>query len=150
MKPKRIGPVRRPRREDAGERAFWIAARVHLQHIAIPLVEPSDNQNLIADFHAMEPRRSPRFDLNPCVRRALRSLLRRFAPLFESRANHSDRPQIKTPPSFRFHASFLRRKGAGGKRIPRVRLGGRSAHEITASDAKTIVKTTRQLALPHT
>ncbi len=122
-------PVRRSCCEDASECAFWIAARVDLQDFAISLVEPGDDANLVAGLYTMQTRRCPRFDLDPRLRRALRPLLRRFTPLLESRANHSDRPQIKTPASFRLHASFLRRKRAAGKRIPRVRLGGQPVHQ---------------------
>ena len=42
-----------------------------------------------------------------------------------------------------FHASVLRRKGARGKKIPSVPIGGRSPDEINASTAKTIVITER-------
>jgi hypothetical protein len=52
-------------------------------------------------------------------------------------------PNLAAALRSQFHAFFLRRKGARGKKIPSVRIGGRSPDEINASTAKTIVITER-------
>jgi adenine-specific DNA-methyltransferase len=51
----RVRSVGRPRREDPGERTARVAPRVYLQHVASGLVEPGDDEDLVADRDPLEP-----------------------------------------------------------------------------------------------
>jgi hypothetical protein len=49
VKPERIRPIRRARREHTGERLVRVVPRMHLEHVAAPFVKPRDDDDLVAD-----------------------------------------------------------------------------------------------------
>ena len=54
MEAQRIWPVRRSRRKDARRPTARVRARMNLQHIALGLVQPSHNDNVIACREAVD------------------------------------------------------------------------------------------------
>src|SRR5262249_42972202 len=93
MKPERIRPVRRPRREDAGQRVARVASGGALPAPATGLVQPGDDDQLVARANPFERLRSPRVNLEPGIGRALRSLPRRLFALVELGADDAHWPQ---------------------------------------------------------
>src|SRR5688572_32344896 len=85
-----IGPVLRPRAEDAGERRGGVVARVDRQHRAVATVEPGEHQDLAAGPQLPGRFRHRRIELEPGLRRALVALLRRLVARAQGRADDAD------------------------------------------------------------
>ena len=64
-----------------------------LEHVAPGLVQPGDDDQLVTNLHAQEGIDKLRFDLEPHIRAAFRSLPRRFFPRLQRRTNESNRLQ---------------------------------------------------------
>jgi hypothetical protein len=77
----RVRSVGRPRREDPGERTARVAPRVYLQHVASGLVEPGDDEDLVADRDPLEPVCDLRCQLDRRIGRSLAALLGRRLPV---------------------------------------------------------------------
>jgi hypothetical protein len=71
MKAQRVGPVRRSRREDSGQRIPQFAPWVDLQDIAARPMEPRDHDDFVADNKAAQCLRRPPSHLEPGIGRAL-------------------------------------------------------------------------------
>jgi len=54
VQPDRIGPVGRTRGKDSRQRIAWILSRAHLEHIALALVQPRQQDDGIALLDAIE------------------------------------------------------------------------------------------------
>jgi hypothetical protein len=80
MEAQRVRSVWRSRREDAGQPARAIA-RIHFQHITRALMQPSDDDDLIAACEAVERIFARGAHLEPRVGRAFIPLPRRTLPL---------------------------------------------------------------------
>src|SRR4030095_8503089 len=70
MQTERIRPIRRPRREDAGDRIARIRPRPHLVDVAASSIQPGNDQQLVAGRDAQQRCLSPWLDLEPRVRPA--------------------------------------------------------------------------------
>ncbi len=64
-----------------------------LQHVTLRLVQPRDDDQLVTDLHAQQGFGKLRFDLEPRVRRAFRSLPGRLFPPLQRRTNEANRLQ---------------------------------------------------------
>ena len=79
MEPQRIRPVGRPRGEDSGERIAGVRSRVDLKHVTLALMEPGDDDDLVARGQKVQSVGRPGMHFEPCIGCAFRSLLRRVA-----------------------------------------------------------------------
>src|SRR5262249_32886366 len=86
-------PIRRPGRENAREGFFGIVARVNLQNVTIPLMEPRQQDHLLSRGDALQCIDERRIDLDPRLRRTLEALLGGVAPGSEPGADHADRTE---------------------------------------------------------
>ena len=77
MQSHRVGAIRRPRREHAGQGRVEAPARVYLQHVAPGRVQPGEHNQLVARRDADKPLRNPSCELQPGFGSALVSLKRR-------------------------------------------------------------------------
>src|SRR5262245_44279844 len=93
MEAERVRAVRGPRREHAEQSVPRDAARIDFEHVAAPLVEPGDHDELVAAFHAPEALRGPRPDLQPRIGGALIALAGSALPLLERASDDPDGPE---------------------------------------------------------
>jgi hypothetical protein len=93
MQPDRIGPIGRTRREDAGQGIGRIRTRDHLQRLAIGLMQPGEQDDLLPHFQIPDRLDKLRPHLDACVRRALVALPRRAVTDRQRRMNPADRVQ---------------------------------------------------------
>src|SRR5712672_1985528 len=102
----RIPPVRRPSRKDSAQHVL-ISARMHLQNIAPPLVQPCHHKNIRIHLDSLQPLDDFGSHLDPHVRRSFIPLSRRTASFLKTRSHHPDRPQtIVNLPRHRHNSSF--------------------------------------------
>ena len=88
-----VRTVRRAGGEHAGERERRVAVRMHLEHAAIRLVQPGEEDELVADREMPGGEQDIRRELDPGIRRALVALHRSAAPVDQDRADPADRAQ---------------------------------------------------------
>src|SRR5689334_11881797 len=62
-----------------------------LQHVALRLMQPSDHDQFVTDFHSQQRLGKSWFDLEPRIRRAFLSLPRRVFTAFHSRSDEANR-----------------------------------------------------------
>src|SRR5882757_741717 len=106
MQPKGIRPVRRPSRKNSAQHVL-IPARVHLQNIAPPLVQPCHHENIRIHLDSLQPLGDLGSHLDPHVRRSFIPLSRRTASFLKTRSHRPNRPQtIVDLPSHRHNSSF--------------------------------------------
>src|SRR6185503_19947144 len=99
----RVRPVGRARGEHAVEPVPGIVARVDVEHVALPLVEPGDDDQLVAGLDPEERRLRPRLHLEPGVGGALGALSRRALSFAERRADVAHGPQRESLRDLRAH-----------------------------------------------
>jgi len=63
---------------------------MNLQDIASSLMQPSDNDNVVADHEAVKAFRQQRTNFKPCVGCTLRTLLGRFAAILDAGPDHTN------------------------------------------------------------
>jgi hypothetical protein len=95
MQSEGIRPVRRPCCEDARERSAGVSSRVRLQNVAAGLVQPSDDDELVADLDPIEAGSDRGRELDPRVGRSLGALVGCCVSVFERRADDADRVQLE-------------------------------------------------------
>jgi len=78
-----VGAIGRASSEDAGERHFFVATRMHLKRAAAGVVEPSDEDQFLADGDAMKSFGELGSDVEPDVRSAFAALPGSIAAMFE-------------------------------------------------------------------
>src|SRR5215470_17353313 len=61
-----------------------------LQHVALGLVQPCNHHQFVSHLHPEQCFGKPRFNLEPGVRRAFRSLPRRVVPALHGRSNETN------------------------------------------------------------
>jgi hypothetical protein len=91
MQAERVRSVRRPRGEHPGERDVRIAARMHLEHVAIGEVKPGDHDDLVARGQPAQRSLEPRIDVDPRVGRSLGTLPRCLIQRAQRRPDVPDR-----------------------------------------------------------
>jgi len=111
MQPQRIWTIRRARGKNAGKGLAAIRARMNLQNIAARHVEPGHHNNVIANREAIHSLLHFRVEFQPRVGRSFGTLFRRFAAVFDARANKTNgakRCSFASPcPATPSRASFL-------------------------------------------
>src|SRR3712207_3699523 len=65
VQPDRVWAIRRARGEYAGQWCAWVAAWVHLQHIAAGAVQPGQDNQLVASRDAGQPIRYLWIEIQP-------------------------------------------------------------------------------------
>jgi hypothetical protein len=63
---------------------------MNLQDIASSLMQPSDNDNVVADHEAVKAFRQQRANFKPSVGRTLRTLFGRFAAILDAGPDHTN------------------------------------------------------------
>ena len=91
MKPERVRPIGRARREDSGERPALVVARVHLENVASSLVEPRDDDELVAYVDPPERVRDGRFQFDRRIRCSFVALAGRRCAVLQRRSDEADR-----------------------------------------------------------
>ena len=81
-----------------------------LQYIALRFVQPRDHDQFVTDFYSQKRLRESRFDLEPRVGRAFRTLSRRIFPALHRRTNEANRLEC-------IRAHFVQRLAAGTELI---------------------------------
>ena len=107
MKAERVGAVGRARGEDAPEPLAPVPSRMDLEDVAMTLVKPSDDEQLVANLYAAQSGHCPGLHLEPGGGSAFRPLPRSVVAVLEGRADDADGAKGKADSSFGFHASFL-------------------------------------------
>ncbi len=97
MKTERVRAVRRSCCKDSSERAAPVRARINLKHITSCSVQPSDDNNLVADRQADQTLNRRRVEFHPSVGCTFRTLFRRIASLLVVGSDHTDRPKLESP-----------------------------------------------------
>lgn len=95
MKANWVRPVGRACCKDTSQSSEWIRTGMNLQHIAMGLVQPSQNDELVSGLESVKALRRERIHFQPGVGRALRSLFGRFSTRSESRSNHTNRAKLR-------------------------------------------------------
>ena len=142
MQAHRIGPVRRPCHEDSCERDGRVAARVHLERLAIRLVQPRDDDEFIARGDSAEPGRKRRIDFEPCVRRSLGALSRRFRQGSQRRSHATNR----TKDVVRHVTDATSLPPAGSVLTARIVGTAQANSDVTATTAETCTNVIGSLA----
>ena len=83
----------------------------HLQHVALGLVQPGDDEQLVAQLYALEPFDDRRRQLDPGVRRSLVALTGRRRAVRERRPDDADRVELV---GTRSHLDALREEPDAG------------------------------------
>ena len=138
MKSERVRAVGRARGEHAPEPFATVVSRMDFEHFAMALVQPGDDEELVAYRDAAQSCRRPRINLEPSGGSAFRPLARSFVAVLERRANDPDGPKRKATAAFCWHTMFLRRNGGAGKSIWKPATGGaqRPGNDDKESEAK--------------
>ena len=68
---------------------------MYLQNLAVSLMQPSEDDDLVAYCYTIQGLRSECTHVKPCIRSTFRTLLGRLPALLEFRADHADRAQLK-------------------------------------------------------
>ena len=65
----------------------------YFEHVALPLVEPREHENVVSRLDAVEPAQEFRVDVDRGVGRAFVALTRRILSIRQRRPHDADRPQ---------------------------------------------------------
>jgi hypothetical protein len=95
MQADRIGTIRRSRCEHAGDRIPRVVARAHFEHLAPPLVQPGEHQDVVARLDAVEPTEKLWKHLDRRVGRSFVSLTWRALALGQRRPYDANRLQLQ-------------------------------------------------------
>lgn len=90
MKAHWIRTVWRARGENPGQPTAWIRAGMNLHYVAPGLVQPGEDNDVVAGSEAVEGGGSKPMDFQPGIGCALRALPGRFAPLLEWRPENTN------------------------------------------------------------
>jgi len=96
MKAHGVGPVGRSRGKYARKRTVPIRAWMNLKHVASGAVQPSHNDDVVADLKSVQTLCGERAHFKPGVGGALRTLFGRFAARLELGTDHSNRAKLST------------------------------------------------------
>src|SRR5690349_7652579 len=83
VKAEGIRAVRRARRKNTSKRRVLVRARMHLQDLALRLMQPGDQNNFLANDKALHSRQYAPRQIYPRVRCSFISLLRSAVPVLQ-------------------------------------------------------------------
>jgi hypothetical protein len=111
MKTERVRAVWRSCRKDSRERAAPVRARINLKHITSCPVQPSDDNDPVANCQPVKTLYRKRFEFNPSIGCILSTLFGCVAPLLVFGSDHTDRLKQKSPATpamlSRLHTVYL-------------------------------------------
>lgn len=96
VKAQRIWPIGRTRRKHACKRTAPIGAGMNFQHIASRAVQPSHNDDVVADHESVKTSSREGVHFKPGVGGALGALFRRLASRLEGGADHTNRAKVRS------------------------------------------------------
>src|SRR5690606_25407781 len=120
----RVRPVLRARAEDAAQGGAQVVAGVDAQRLAVPAVEPRQDQDLLAHLQVRQPRLDPGVEDEPRLRRPLVALPGRLLPAQERRADETDGADLDHNLD---HDGAFRIAGRAGGSAARRGAAGRAA-----------------------
>jgi len=97
MQANRVRPVRRSRRKHTRQRTARVRTRMNLQYVAFGLMQPGQDNQLVANPNPVKALRREWTHFQPRVRRALRALFGRLATFLNRGSDHANRPQPQQP-----------------------------------------------------
>jgi hypothetical protein len=90
MQPQGVGTVGRAGGKDSGEGIGSVASGMNLEHVAMSLMQPGDDDDLVANPHPIQAVPISWFDFNESVGSALFGRPGRIFSVLEFRMNHAD------------------------------------------------------------